>query len=488
MPRRWAFASCAVACAIVLVACGDDATRTMAVAPPQPPVVSQFRAAVNPTNAVSLTISLSAAHADSVRIRYESPTEANASTPFYRVAAQGTTTIAVVGLQATTTYSLVADAFGPGGQATSTPVSATTGELPAVLQAMHLRGSGTPSAGYTLVVPLLPDTSASADGFVVAFDQAGAVRWYHRFPGLWPVEAKQQLNGNITVFAGRSYGWQPTGGAFVELTPGGDVVRTYAVEACYFTDPHELLLSFQGSAVTAAHLIGYDIHQFDLSGVGGSANARLAVHTIERHDASGAVRFRWSAASLFSIRDWPLPNPIAVDLEHPSSLSIAPDGAYVVSFQEMDEVTKIDSTSAAVLWRFGGRHNQFTIQNDPMNGFLGQHDVQVLPNGNLLMLDDHFLGVPGPARAAEYSLDTQNMVARLVWEYRPSPPLVSPIMGSAQRLADGGTLVGFGAAGRVDEVANDGTVRWSATLRSDGAGGPLPFYRAVRLPSLYEAR
>jgi hypothetical protein len=80
------------------------------------------------------------------------------------------------------------------------------------------------------------------------------------------------------------------------------------------------------------------------------------------------------------------------------------------------------------------------------------------------------------------------MVARLVWEYRPSPAVVSPIMGSAQRLADGGTLVGFGAAGRVDEVANDGTVLWSATLNSGGAGGALAFYRAVRLRSLYEAR
>jgi hypothetical protein len=477
-----------VTCAVLVVACGDDTTRTTAVGPPQPSVISQFTAATNPLNAVSLTISLSAVHADSVRIRYEAPTDANASTPFYRVAAERATTIAVVGLQAATTYSLVADAFGPDGQVTSAPVSATTGELPAVLQALHLRGNGTPSAGYTLVVPLFPDTSASADGFVVAFDQAGVVRWYHRFPGMWPVEAKQQVNGNVTVFVGRSYGWQPNAGAFVELTPGGDVVRTYAVETGYFTDPHELLLSFEGSAVTAAHLIGYDIHPFDLRGVGGPANAQLAVHTIERHDAAGAVRFRWSAASLFSISDWPLPNPNAFDLEHPSSLSLAPDGAYVVSFQGMDEVTKIDSTSGAVLWRLGGRHNQFTIVDDPMNGFLGQHDVQVLPNGHLLMLDDHFRGVPGPARAAEYSLDTQNMVARLVWQYRPSPAVVSPIMGSAQRLPDGGTLVGFGAAGRVDEVANDGTVLWSATLSSDGAGGPLAFYRALRVRSLYEAR
>jgi hypothetical protein len=104
------------------------------------------------------------------------------------------------------------------------------------------------------------------------------------------------------------------------------------------------------------------------------------------------------------------------------------------------------------------------------------------------MLDDHFRGVPGPARAVEYSLDTQSMIARLVWQYRPAPAVISPIMGSAQRLADGTTLVGFGAAGRVDEVKGDGTVLWSATLTSDKAAVALPFYRALRIRSLYEAR
>jgi len=464
---------------------GDDTVRPTA---PQPTIISRVAIAANAANAVSLFMDVSTEHADSIRVRYESAGEASDTTPYYRVDPSGTTRIAVVGLRASTTYSLVAEAVGAGGRVTSVSESAATDDLPATLKSLHLAGSGSPSAGYTLVVPLFPDTSTSADGFVVAFDPAGIVRWYHRFPGEWPVEAKQQPNGHITVFVGRSYGWQPNAGSFVELTPGGDVVRSYAVGSGFYTDPHELLLSFQGSAVTAAHLIGYDIRPFDLTSVGGSPHAMLAVHGIERHDAAGALTFRWSATSLFSIADWPIPTPNAVDLAHTSSLAIAPDGGYVVSFQGMDEVTEIDSTTGAVKWRFGGRNNQFDIRDDPMNGFLGQHDVQVLPNGNVLMLDDHFRGIPGPARAAEYSLDTQNMIARLVWQYRPSPAVISPIMGSAQRLADGTTLVGFGAAGRVDEVKGDGTVLWSATLTSDKSAAALPFYRALRIRSLYEAR
>jgi hypothetical protein len=60
-------------------------------------------------------------------------------------------------------------------------------------------------------------------------------------------------------------------------------------------------------------------------------------------------------------------------------------------------------------------------------------------------------------------------------------------MGSAQRLSSGSTLVGFGAAGRVDEVQGDGAVVWSATLKSDAIAAPIPFYRAIRIASLYES-
>jgi hypothetical protein len=472
----------AIGVALTTMACASEPS---AVPAPQPPTITQIATVVNPANALSLVVSFTTTRADSVRVRYSSATDSSAATPFFRVVGEGPVRVAALGLRPATNYSLVVEGVGAGGQVTSETQTATTGDLPLPIRSLRLSGAGRASAGFTLVVPLFADTSMTADGFVVAFDDSGEIRWYHRFPGAWPVEAKQQRNGHITVFVGRTYGWQPNAGSFVELTPAGDVVRTFAVANGFYTDPHELLLSFRDTAVAAAHLIGYEIRTYDLSGVGGSAQARLAVHTIERHDASGALTFRWSAASLFSISDWPLPNPFATDLEHPSSLAIAADGGYVVSFQGMDEVTKIDSSSGAILWRLGGRHNQFEIRDDPIGGFLGQHDVQVLDNGDLLMLDDHFRGTPGPARAVEYSLDTKAMVARMVWQYRPTTTVISPIMGSAQRLPTGGTLVGFGAAGRVDEVGADGTVTWSAMLKTD-APSPVPFYRALRLRSLYQ--
>jgi arylsulfotransferase ASST len=465
-----------------IMSCADDAPLTGA---PRPPVVSRVAIEEIPESTLSLLVSLTASNADSARVRYWTGDDAPEATPFHALSGAGDTKMAVIGLRASKTYSLIVEAIGRGGRTISDPQVTTVGELPLAIRSMRLVGTGRASTGFNLVVPILPDTTMSDEGFVLAFNDAGEICWYHRFPGAWPVEAKQQPNGHITVFVGRSYGWQPNAGAFVELTPAGDVVRTLAVAGGYYTDPHELLLTFRDTIVAAAHLLGYELRDYDLTAIGGSARTSLAVHTIERHDVTGAVTFRWSAAGTFTPADWPLPNPHAVDLVHPSSLAIAPDGGYVVSFQGMDEITKIDSTSGAILWRLGGRHNQYQIRDDPLGGFLGQHDVQVLENGHLLMLDDHFRGVPAPARAVEYSLDAQNMVARLVWQYQPADAVISPIMGSVQRLPNGATLVGFGAAGRIDEVASDGRMIWSATLRSDAASS-IPFYRAVRIGSLYE--
>ena len=383
---------------LALVSCSDDAAMPTS---PRPPLVSRFAIGVNQHNSLSLVVSIAASNADSARVRYESADDSSGVTPFYSLSSAGDTRIALVGLRASTSYSLVVEASGRGGQTTTDTQVASTGALPLAIRSLRLAGTGRPSSGFTLVVPLLPDTTVSADGFVVAFDRAGEIRWYHRFPGSWPVEAKQQPNGHFTIFVGRSYGWQPAAGSYVELTPGGDVVRSFAVTRGYYTDPHELLLSFRDTTVLAAHLLGYEIQKFDLSGIGGSAQAPLAVHIIERRSAAGDLLFRWSAAAVFTTADWPLPNPGAVDLVHPSSLAISPDGGYVVSFQGMDEITKIDSASGAIVWRLGGRHNQFAIRDDPRQGFLGQHNVQVLANGHLLLLDDHFRGSSQPARAVE---------------------------------------------------------------------------------------
>ena len=245
--------------------------------------VANVTASPNPLNALSLIVSFDATDVDSARVIYERA-GLTLATPFARVA-NGRATVAVLGLDAETTYRVRLEAYGPGS---TMPPDAIAGADASSLRGVRFSAAGQPSRGYTLVAPLAAPTDTVA--YVIAFDSTGRLAWYREFANAgWTIEAKQQPNGHITVFVGRSYGWQPNAGSFLELTPAGDVVRSYAVAGGYYTDPHELLLSFQGSSVTAAHLIGYDIRSFDLTSVGGSPGARLAVHVLERQTADGAA-------------------------------------------------------------------------------------------------------------------------------------------------------------------------------------------------------
>ena len=270
----------------------------------------------------------------------------------------------------------------------------------------------------------------------------------------------------------------------MEFEPGGREVRTYSAWP-FYTDSHELLLTTEPDGTPLAHLFGYELRTLDLTFKGGPPDADVAGHLLLRELPSGQVTFFWNAWDHFVPQDWIEPTGVnpPLDFDHPNSLDFAPDGNYVVSFRHMGEVTTIDARTGALLWRFGGRNNQFMIRNDPLGGFSGQHTARVLGNGDILVYDNGLRHTPPESRAAEYRIDEQAKTADLVWEYRHIPALFTPFAGSAQRLRDGNTLVTFSTAGVMTEVDPTGTVAWEGVLKNGSA--PIYLYRGVKIVSLY---
>lgn len=444
------------------------------------PVLTAVSVTGNAFNALSAIAQFQVTNADSARLLFRTGSEAEQSTPFFRTAG-GTMRIPALGLRASARYSVTVEAVGGGGTTRSEKMDVETGALPESLRGMRLAVTGAPRPGYTLAVPLYFTNSPGAT--IVAFDGAGELRWYRFFPGEGRgIEAKQQPNGHFTAYAGNSTGNQPVPGRFVEFTASGEEVRSYQVSEPAYLDSHEMLLSHQDTTVTAAHLITYEIRPYDLSAVGGPVDAPVALHSIVRLGRTGAREFIWNAADYYNATDWT--GPVSDDLVHANSLDIDRDGNYVASFQRVDQIAKIDSRTGALLWRFGGKRSQFTLLDDDLGGFQGQHSARVLANGNILLFDNR--NRSGGGRAVEYQMNAAARTARLVWEYRPSPDIPSDIVGSVQRLANGNTVVGFGTAGQVTEVDAARRVVWNGQLQSDGSEpGRLQFYRAIRIGSLY---
>lgn len=294
----------------------------------------------------------------------------------------------------------------------------------------------------------------------------------------------QQDDGHITAFVGASTGSNMSSGIYVEVTPTGDSVRSISALGSLYTDPHELLQSFDSQGNRRAdYLFGYAFEAFDRTAEGGGPSDSVAVHQVLRITAAGQVDTLISGDEHWSLADDVEP-PVIADLDHPNSIDFDLDGGVIVSYRDISAIVKVDRKTHQIIWQLGGTHNQFTFVGDPLGGFDGQHTARILPNGHLLIFDNGWTHSPPASRAVEYALDPVQKTATMVWQYSANPSIFNDFTGSAQRLENGNTVVAFTRMGIVDEVRADGTLLSRATLETAPGRIATP-YRVTRIKSLY---
>jgi hypothetical protein len=202
--------------------------------------------------------------------------------------------------------------------------------------------------------------------------------------------------------------------------------------------------------------------------------------TVVQHvSAEGTLLFEWNPFDHFAITDVDDAERTgtSVNWMHGNAMDFDADGNLLVSFRNLGEITKIDVSTGAVIWRLGGRKNQFIFLDTPMPAFARQHSVRSYAAGALVILDN--LGNPTESRAEHYVVNDITRTARLVQSYGSIPGVVTQIGGSVQPLANGRTLVSFGTEGRLVEYDAEGRVTWSVS----GHAGYV--FRAQRIQSLY---
>jgi hypothetical protein len=183
---------------------------------------------------------------------------------------------------------------------------------------------------------------------------------------------------------------------------------------------------------------------FSNNGSPGSSTASVKAVVIQIQDPNKNVIFEWHSKDYFSFLDVDtarLNSPANIDWTHSNAVEEDTDGNILISSRHFNEITKINRTTGAIMWRLGGNANQFNFLND-VGMFIGQHDCRRIANGNLTLLDN---GAPGhPAAAKEYILDESNLTAELAWSYVKDSSIFSQSTGNVQRLHNGNTLINFG--------------------------------------------
>ncbi|SOB88977.1 aryl-sulfate sulfotransferase [Streptomyces sp. 1331.2] len=198
-----------------------------------------------------------------------------------------------------------------------------------------------------------------------------------------------------------------------------------------------------------------------LGGVPGSEAGGETVwaDTITEVGADGATRWSWRAAEHLDRADYPL-HPDYAREHWPLINSVTPlaDGNILASLRSVSAVVVISRATGKILWR----SRPGTVSQ--------QHNPTELADGRLLVFDN---GVFRPGHDVPYSrvIEIDRARDEVVWEYHDPAreSFFAPFMGSAQRLANGNTLVTDSPAGRLFEVTADGYLCWEYVVPHFGA-------------------
>ncbi len=346
-----------------------------------------------------------------------------------------------------------------------------------------------PAPGYIYIANFGMGVERS---YLMILDNDGKPVKYKKVP-LPGFDFKMQPNGLITnariitSYIPQGWGWAE---AYMEVMDENlNVIDTVQCKGGYIADFHDFKILPNGHYL----LISYDPQPIDMSQVvpGGNPNAIVLGSIIQELDANKNVVFQWRSWDHIPMTDSYSPlTGIAIDPVHINAVELDYDGNLMISSRHISEITKISRETGEIIWRLGGKKNMFKFINEHEENaptyFSYQHDIRRLPNGNVTLYDNGNQHPTPYSRAVEYKLDEINFTAELVWEYRNSPDIYGPTMGSTQRLTNGNTVIGWGGVTEghiriVTEVNPQAEIEFELSFPR-GVTFQTTSYRAYRYP------
>lgn len=291
----------------------------------------------------------------------------------------------------------------------------------------------------------------ATSNFLIIMDNDAKVIKYKRVP--LSFDFKVQPNGLMSYQQPYSFGNLADGFAEsnIYITNSNlDVIDSFQCKSGYIADFHDFKLLPNGHSL----LISYDVKHLDLSQAvtDGHPDATVIGAVVQELDRERNVVFQWRSWDHIPLEDSYYPiNTQRVDYVHINSVELDDDGHLLISSRHLNEITKINRQTGEIIWRLGGKGNEFTFigenEDNAPDYFSEQHDARRLDNGNITIFDNGNRHNPEHARAVEYELDEINKTARLIWDYRHTPDILSRNQGSTQRLPNGGNVIGWGGSG-----------------------------------------
>jgi len=309
--------------------------------------------------------------------------------------------------------------------------------------------------GYTLFAPL-----SGKDIWLI--DMKGQIVHRWPLPGFPGCYAQLLDNGNLL------YGFQTDpnekkkaglpetsgqGGMLREITWDGNIVWEYKDIWMH----HDFYRMKNGNTLVTRYVeVPFEIMINIKGGVPGTEdNGKMWGDQIDEISPEGKVVWSWKAHEhLDPVKDAIGPLDWRKEWTHSNALFELENGDILTSFRNIDLVCIIDKKTGDIKWRYGQKPG--TVAH--------QHNPHILPNGNMMIFDNGMnraIMEVSYSRAIELDMETKEVK----WEYK-SPVITdfySAACGSAQRLANGNTLICDTLKGRFFEVTKEGEMVWEYT-------------------------
>lgn len=326
--------------------------------------------------------------------------------------------------------------------------------------------------GYTLFCAVRGTTAN-------LLDADGRIVWRWRHPeGIQ--HAKLNANGNLLVQtqppkeADGAENIGGSAGALIELDWDSNVVWEYR-------DPfqhHDYQRLESGNhLVLSWQRVPQDVHEQVSGGYVEPADPTpMWGDVVHEVDPNGDIVREWRSWEHLSFEeDVRCPLESRKEWTHANSIDVLPDGRWLLSLRLVSTVVIVEPESGEIVWRWGPGELSH------------QHAATPLENGNLLIFDNgcHRRAMPSFSRVVEVDIAS----GKIVWNYHAKVVLsfFSFMVGGADRLENGNTLITEGATGRLFEVTPDHQVVWeyvSPFSMIDPRFGPTPaVFRAHRYPA-----
>jgi len=268
--------------------------------------------------------------------------------------------------------------------------------------------------------------------YYAAIDKTGWVVWAYNTRGIVPFQAAQAK----TQLANYNFGFLMNG-TVIEVAPNGTMVRngvcpceldgnSYYNHECRASGNSSRIYSLQQSVqeidcswASQPYILGQLINYWDIE-----ENQYYNLYSsFELWDP----QTQWARGSKGLLPVKCYSNITEGQLEtqdwsHCNSISEGNDDNLIVSSRMLSSITSVRKDGSGVDWMVSVEiPSEYTFPNQT-DQFYNQHDVQQLPNGNIILIDN---GADRPvrfgnfSRAAEYAIDHDAKTVHLVWEFLP---------------------------------------------------------------------